>query len=209
MMVSFLTAQSYCHPNPCRNNGYCYEKGATFECSCEFGFKGPTCAGTFILYYTAKKMKFSIKDFFSKCDQTRRKLRIWSRFLNKSLTKNFIFCAVLVKTFFQLQNLILEKSIWLTHLSQTSMMKLFAKNLLIIFAKGFILDICLHAKYTLVCCLLTRILFPFYHSTVLLADSEMSSSNVLRFFQIYLSQISSSWSMNFMFTGPHYMIFFI
>ena len=161
-----------------------------------------------------KKITFSIKDFFSKCDQTRRKLRIWSRFLKKSLMlwKRRIFsffCAVLVKTFFQLQNLILEKSIWLTHLSQTSMMKLFAKNLLIIFAKGFILDICLHAKYTLVCCLLTRILFPFYHSTVLLADSEMSSSNVLRFFQIYLSQISSSWSMNFMFTGPHYMIFFI
>ena len=25
---------------------------------------------------TAQKMKFSIKDFFSKCDQTRRKLRI-------------------------------------------------------------------------------------------------------------------------------------
>ena len=55
MMVSFLIAQSYCHPNPCRNNGYCYEKGATFECSCEFGFKGPTCAGKFIVYYTAKK----------------------------------------------------------------------------------------------------------------------------------------------------------
>ena len=55
MMVSFLIAPSYWHPNPCRNNGYCYEKGATFECSCEFGFKGPTCAGKFIVYYTAKK----------------------------------------------------------------------------------------------------------------------------------------------------------
>ena len=29
-------------------------------------------------FYTAQKMKFSIKDFFSKCDQIRRKLRIWS-----------------------------------------------------------------------------------------------------------------------------------
>ena len=29
-------------------------------------------------YDTAQKMKFSIKDFFSKCDQIRRKLRIWS-----------------------------------------------------------------------------------------------------------------------------------
>ena len=33
-------------------------------------------------------MKFSIKDFFSKCDQ------IWSHLLKKSLMENFIFCAV-------------------------------------------------------------------------------------------------------------------
>ena len=32
-------------------------------------------------------MKFSIKDFFSKCAQIRRKLK-------KSLMENFIFCAV-------------------------------------------------------------------------------------------------------------------
>ena len=38
-------------------------------------------------------MKFSIKDFFSKCDQIRRKLRIWSYLLKKSLMEN-IFCAV-------------------------------------------------------------------------------------------------------------------
>ena len=30
---------------------------------------------------TAQKMKFSIKDFFSKCDQIRRKLGIWSHLL--------------------------------------------------------------------------------------------------------------------------------
>ena len=35
-------------------------------------------------------MKFSIKDFFSKCDQIRKKLRIWSHLLKKSLTENFI-----------------------------------------------------------------------------------------------------------------------
>ena len=40
-----------------------------------------------------KKMKFSIKDFFNKCDQIRRKLRIWSHLLKKSLMRNFIFCA--------------------------------------------------------------------------------------------------------------------
>ena len=40
-------------------------------------------------------MKFSNKDFFSKCDQSRRKLRIWSYLLKKSLMENFTFCAVL------------------------------------------------------------------------------------------------------------------
>ena len=34
---------------------------------------------------TAQKMKFSIKDSFSKCDQMRRKLRIWPHILKKSL----------------------------------------------------------------------------------------------------------------------------
>ena len=43
---------------------------------------------------TAQKMKFSTKDFFSKCDQIRRNLRIWSHLLKKSLMENFIFCAV-------------------------------------------------------------------------------------------------------------------
>ena len=43
---------------------------------------------------TIQKVKFSIKDFFSKCDQIRRKLRIWSHLLKKSLTENFFFCAV-------------------------------------------------------------------------------------------------------------------
>ena len=38
-------------------------------------------------------MKFSIKNFFSKCDQIRKKLRIWSLLLKKSLMENFIFCA--------------------------------------------------------------------------------------------------------------------
>ena len=28
-----------------------------------------------------KKVKFSIKDFYSKCDQIRKKLRIWSHLL--------------------------------------------------------------------------------------------------------------------------------
>ena len=44
--------------------------------------------------YTAQKVKFSIKDFFSKCDQIRSFQRIWSHLLRKSLMENSIFCAV-------------------------------------------------------------------------------------------------------------------
>ena len=46
--------------------------------------------------FTAQIKKFSIKDFFSKCDQIRRKLRIWSHLLKKTLMENFIFYAVIV-----------------------------------------------------------------------------------------------------------------
>ena len=40
----------------------------------------------------AQKVKFYIKDFFSKCDQIR--MRIWSHLLKKFLMENYIFCAV-------------------------------------------------------------------------------------------------------------------
>ena len=40
--------------------------------------------------HTARKMKFSINDFFGKCDQIRSFLRIWSHLL----MGNFIFSAV-------------------------------------------------------------------------------------------------------------------
>ena len=43
---------------------------------------------------TAQKMKFSIKDFFIKCEQIRCKQPIWSHLLKKSLMENFILCAV-------------------------------------------------------------------------------------------------------------------
>ena len=39
-------------------------------------------------------MKFSIKDFFSKCDQIRSLLWIWAHLLKNSLMENFIFCAL-------------------------------------------------------------------------------------------------------------------
>ena len=40
---------------------------------------------------TAQTMKFSVKDFFYKCDQIRRKLWIWSLLPKKSF---LVFCAV-------------------------------------------------------------------------------------------------------------------
>ena len=39
-------------------------------------------------------MKFSIKDFLSKCDQIRSFLQIWSHLLKNFLMENFIFCTV-------------------------------------------------------------------------------------------------------------------
>ena len=45
-------------------------------------------------WFTAEKLKFSIKDFFSKCDQIRSFQRIWPHLLKKSLMENFDFCAV-------------------------------------------------------------------------------------------------------------------
>ena len=49
----------------------------------------------------AQKMKFSIKDLFSKCDQIRRFL-----LLKKSLMENFIFCGVWIRgRFWWLTNL--------------------------------------------------------------------------------------------------------
>ena len=36
-------------------------------------------------------MKFSIKDLFSKCDQIRSFVRIWSHLLKKFLMENFFF----------------------------------------------------------------------------------------------------------------------
>ena len=44
------------------------------------------------------KMNFSIKGLFSKYDEIRRKLRIWSNLVRKSLMENFIFCEVVNST---------------------------------------------------------------------------------------------------------------
>ena len=39
-------------------------------------------------------MKFSMKDFFSKCDHIHSFQRIWSHLLKKSLIENFFFFAI-------------------------------------------------------------------------------------------------------------------
>ena len=47
-------------------------------------------------------MKYSIKNFFSRCDQICSFLRIWSHLLKKALMENFIFlCSVLEQCNFQ------------------------------------------------------------------------------------------------------------
>ena len=43
---------------------------------------------------TAQKMNFSIKDFFSRCNQICSFLQIWSYLLKKSLMEKWIFCAM-------------------------------------------------------------------------------------------------------------------
>ena len=42
---------------------------------------------------TAQEMKFFIEDIFSKCEQLRSFLRIWTHLLKKVFMENFIFCA--------------------------------------------------------------------------------------------------------------------
>ena len=52
------------------------------------------------------------KDFFSKCDQIRKKLRIWSHLLKKSLMENFIFCAVIKTNKSNTKSQIINRSVF-------------------------------------------------------------------------------------------------
>ena len=63
--------------------------------------------------FTAQKMKFSIKHFFSKCYQIRSFLRIWLHLLKKSLMENITFCAVLPLRTLPMF-LLLKLKIWFT-----------------------------------------------------------------------------------------------
>ena len=62
---------------------------------------------------TAQKLKFSVKYFFSKCDQIRSVLRIWSHLLKKSLMENFIFCTVLLANFSSSRSLLVACSFFM------------------------------------------------------------------------------------------------
>ena len=73
--------------------------------------------------FTAQKMKFPTEDFFSKCDQIRSFLRIWSHLLKKSLMENF-FCAAISST----QNMVSLKL--LTFYPKDT--RVFCKNLVVI-----------------------------------------------------------------------------
>ena len=55
-------------------------------------------------------MKFSITDFFSKCDKILTGCdRIWSHSLTKSLIENFIFCGVSVIRFAVVTKVFIDK----------------------------------------------------------------------------------------------------
>ena len=71
----------------------------------QFFSRGPcqTSVMKFFGRIIAQKMKFSMEDLFSKCDQIHSKLRNvrnvsllrpWSHLLKKSIMESFIFCAV-------------------------------------------------------------------------------------------------------------------
>ena len=77
------------------------DKSVTRLFLCEFFVSNPHwkknnwLENSFIYHFecAAQKMKFSIKDFFSKFDQIRSFLRIWSHLLKKSSMENFIYYA--------------------------------------------------------------------------------------------------------------------
>ena len=65
-----------------------------------------------LLTFTAQKIKFSIKDFFSKYDRIRWKLRILSHLLKKSLTENIVFVQRFWLVWFRKMNSNFESQEW-------------------------------------------------------------------------------------------------
>ena len=95
-----VVSTNFCQPNLCSKSlqKSSYRKSNCLT-SCEIVWLDSSHFGTLMimkwfdlwLHCTAQKMKFSIKNFFSKYDHIRSFLRIWSHLLKKSLMENLIF----------------------------------------------------------------------------------------------------------------------
>ena len=89
--------------------------------------------------FSAQKMKFSIQNFFSKRNQIRKKLRIWSYLLKKSFMENFIFlCSVYTDFVFVDSTYIVYKTWWCSNFGWVWLKKIFSH--IISSRKFYILD---------------------------------------------------------------------
>ena len=93
MSCLFLTTSNFFCKSFVLNNHLHFFYFYFFNLFIYFSFTNWFCWPRITIQITAQKMRFSIQDFFSKCDQIRSFLRIWSYLLKKSLMENFIFCA--------------------------------------------------------------------------------------------------------------------
>ena len=96
---------------------------------CLFRFIFYSLCFWFSLLPTAQKTKFSIKDFFSKCDPI---WRIWLHLLKKSIKEKFMFCAVTYKAYWHMQTLCrkqdcFQEVLFLDRLKKVKL-EIFAKN---------------------------------------------------------------------------------
>ena len=92
--------------NPCNKKLAVYKKRAVEKAFSPFQYFQYS---NISMTYIAWKIKFPIKDFFSKCGQIRMKQWIWSHLRKKFLMKNFIFCAVLLTNFIKKATIYLVK----------------------------------------------------------------------------------------------------
>ena len=62
--------------------------------------------------HIVQKMKFSMKDFFSICDQIRRKLQIWSHLLKKSFMESLSSSALTIPLSYFNYVIVLNSFFW-------------------------------------------------------------------------------------------------
>ena len=75
-------------------NGFSFQRVSRNKISWFLFFHRKTLCLRGFIQVTAQKMKFSVKNFFSKCDQIRSFLQTGSYLLKKSSMENFLFCTV-------------------------------------------------------------------------------------------------------------------